>query len=371
MNDTLTLRQIAKDLDVSVRTVQRLIKIGHLQALSTVTRGGKTNVVPLHVYLSWKQKISKAKKENEVLADFNLLKEKQNDWIEWCKNGSLIGRPMSEDTVIKNNYFFNYYLKSLPRRYRKTPLISVECLRHILGNIDPKKFSLKDNIYKSIRSFTKYLILNGYCENSLFDELKQLRPKRFYPPKKVHCTQEQFEILLTEASKRCKGQCDYDVILNSATVSTIGFTGLRATELCNLRLQDVDLINRKLFVYLGKGKKNRFVGICNRLHEILVAYLKVRPKTKLDNFFVTYSSKDKEIVPLDKGVLLHKVKRLAKRVGFEINLHGLRRTFATIAANSGKPINIISLALGHADLKTTQGYLMTTQDEVIKEMQGW
>ena len=44
---------------------------------------------------------------------------------------------------------------------------------------------------------------------------------------------------------------------------------------------------------------------------------------------------------------------------------------ATIAANAGKPINIISLALGHADLKTTQGYLMTTQDEVIKEMQGW
>lgn len=42
-----------------------------------------------------------------------------------------------------------------------------------------------------------------------------------------------------------------------------------------------------------------------------------------------------------------------------------------IAANSGKPINIISMALGHADLKITQGYLMTSEDEVIKEMQRW
>ena len=183
--------------------------------------------------------------------------------------------------------------------------------------------------------------------------------------------QEQFERLLSEASLRANGQSNYHVLLNSATIATIGFTGLRAGELCSLRLQDVDLINRKLFVYLGKGKKNRVVGICNRLYEYLSEYLKVRPKTDLDNFFVSISNVTGKPVPIQKGVLLHKVKRLSKRLGFDVNLHGLRRTFATIAANAGKPINIISLALGHSDLKTTQGYLMTTQDEVIKEMQGW
>ena len=160
-------------------------------------------------------------------------------------------------------------------------------------------------------------------------------------------------------------------MLNVATIATIGFTGLRASELTNLRLQDVDMVNRKLFVYLGKGRKNRFVGISDRLHQVLLRYLKIRPKTKLENFFVTISNLDKESVVIDRDVLLHKVKRLAKRVGFDINLHGLRRTFATVAANSGKPLNIISLALGHSDLKTTQGYLMTSQEEVIKEMQNW
>jgi integrase/recombinase XerD len=278
---------------------------------------------------------------------------------------------MSEDTITKNNYFFNYYLKSLPRRYRKTPLISVDCLRHVLGNIDPKKFSLKDNIYKSIRSFTKYLMLNSHCESSLFDELKQLRPKRFYPPKKVHCTQEQFEKLLSEASIRVNGQSNYHVILNTATIATIVFSGLRASELCNLRLQDVDLVNKKLFVYLGKGKKNRSIGICNRLYDYLIKYLEVRPKSDNNNLFLTISNLSGEPVSLTRETLLQKVKRLSKRIGLDINLHGLRRTFATVAANAGKPINIISLALGHSDLKTTQGYLMTSQDEVIKEMQGW
>ncbi len=370
MDSALSLRQIAKDLNVSLRTVQRLIKSGQLQALSTVISGARTNVVPLHVYLSWKQEIAKTKKENEVLADFDLLKEKQNDWVEWCRNGALIGRPMSEDTIIKNNYFLNYYWKLIPR-HCKASLVSVACLRHVLGNIDPKKFSLKEKIYKSVRSFTKYLLLNGYCASSLFDELKQLRPKRFYPPKKIHCTQEQFERLLATASIRVNGQSNYDVLLNGATIATIGLTGLRASELCNLRLQDVDLINKKIFVYLGKGKKNRVVGICNRLYEYLSEYLKVRLKTDLDNFFISISNVTSEPVPIQKSVLLHKVKRLSKRLGFDVNLHGLRRTFATIAANSGKPINIISLALGHADLKTTQGYLMTSQEEVIKEMQNW
>ena len=39
--------------------------------------------------------------------------------------------------------------------------------------------------------------------------------------------------------------------------------------------------------------------------------------------------------------------------------------------NLSLKINIISLAFGHSNLKTTQGYLMTSQDEVVKEMQGW
>ena len=369
--ETFTLKEVAQDLRISTRTVKRLAKSKEIPTITNPHKGGFCYLVPVNQYFDWKKKNHNKKKTNESLANLEFIKQEKEQWLNWCRNGSISGKPQSEKTIEINSYFFDYYLKRLPRRYNPTPLITLACLREVLGSINPKSFSIKSNIYKAIISFSKYLIAKNLLETSFLNELKCIKPKRFYPPEKLHCSQEDFEKLLKEASKWCSGQSPYDVLLNGATIATIGFTGLRASELCNLRFQDIDLINRKLFVYLGKGKKNRSIGICNRLYDYLVKYLEARPKTNLENFFVTYPHGGKEIVPLDKGVLLHKVKRLSKRVGFDINLHGLRRTFATIAANSGKPINIISLALGHTDLKTTQGYLMTSQDEVIKEMQGW
>lgn len=369
--DTLTLEDISKDLRLSIRTVSRLAKSGDLPVYTVPNKGGFKYTVPVNQYFDWKKQRKIKQVREESLSNLDLLREEQVKWLEWCRNGKLTGKPHCEITVELNDYFLNYYLKRLPRRYRQTPLITIKSVRDVLGSLDPKSFSLKANIHKAVCSFLKYLIANGFATQELLDGIRELKPKRLYPPKKLHCTIAQFEALLTVANKRCNGQSGYDVILNVATIATIGFTGLRASELCNLRMQDIDLVNRKLFVYLGKGKKNRYVGICSRLYNHLVKYLEARPKTNLDNFFVTISSSNKEPVKIHKNVLLHKVKRLAKRVGFDINLHGLRRTFATVAANAGKPINIISLALGHADIKTTQGYLMTTQDEVIKEMQGW
>ena len=369
--ETLTIEQVAQDLRLSKRSVQRLVQKNEIPAITKVAPGGFVYLIPLTSYLAWKQSRDTKAKENNHLSNLEYINELKEEWIDWCKTGKLVGKPLSENTILTNVRYLTRYLKNIPRRYAKSSVISLNNLREVLGMYDHKSFSIKDNTYKAVRSFTKFLIAKSLSKEELLIELQKAKPKRLYPAKKIHCTLEQYEKFLEEAGKRTHGQSAYDVILNKATIATIGFTGLRASELCNLRLQDVDLENKKLFVYLGKGKKNRYVGISNRLYEILVEYLKVRPKTKLENFFITYSSIDKNPVPLIRDVLLHKVKRLAKRVGFDINLHGLRRTFATVAANSGKPINIISLALGHSDLKTTQGYLMTSQDEVIEAMKKW
>lgn len=367
--ETLSIADIAADLNVSERYVRKLAKNKEIPTITKPFKGGYSYLVPLKLYLEWKESRYTKTKENGHLSNLNFLHEHKEEWVRWCKNGMLIGRPLADHTIETNLRYVNYYLEHIPRRYNKSPIISLDNLREILGEIDHTSFSKKDNIYKAIRSFVRYLIANKLATEALLSDLKQAKPRRLYPAKKVHCTLEQFKRLLEEANKKVNPQTDYDVLLNVATIATIGFTGLRASELCNLRMQDVDLVNRKIFVYLGKGKKNRVVGMCNRLYEHLDKYLKARPKTNLENFFITLSKK--QPVAFDRDVLLHKVKRLCKRLDFVVNLHGLRRTFATIAANSGKPINTISLALGHADLKTTQGYLMTTQDEVVREMQGW
>jgi len=367
----LTLINIAKDLRKSLRTVQRLAKNGSLPVITKSTKSGFIYVVPLQAYIEWKnQKLAKSKECN-FLSDLDFLKQQIDGWLSWCKSGALTGKPLSEKTIELYKYCLNYYFLHIPRRYTKTPLISLEQSRLVLSDIDPKSFSLKLNIYSALKSFVKYLIAKNIANATLLAELKQLSPRRVYPPKRTHCTLEQFNLLLLEATKWHTGQSQYDVALNSALVSIIGFAGVRVSEVCNLRLQDIDLVNKRLFVYLGKGKKNRYVGICNQLHCILNEYLKLRPKSEVENFFVTFSPVYSRTVAFTRFTLLQKIKRLSKRTDIKITPHGLRRTFATIAANSGKPINIISLALGHADLKTTQGYLMTSQEEVVKEMQGW
>lgn len=367
----LSIQEIAQDLRLSKRQALRLAKSKEFPTITKPAQGGFTYLVPLNSYLEWKGLRNTRAKENNHLSNLNQLRELIDEWVDWCRTGKLIGRPLSEHTIDTNRRYVQYYFDNLPRRFTKNPAVSLDNLRDVLGAIDHKSFAKKDNIYKALRSYIKFLIAKRLASEELLSEIQKAKPKRVYPAKKVYCTLDQFEDLLNEAGNKIHCQSDYDVILSKSTIATIGFTGLRASELCNLRLQDIDLANRKILVYLGKGKKNRFVGINDRLHQILLEYLKVRPKCKLENFFVTISSMDKKPTKIDRDVLLHKVKRLAKRLNFEINLHGLRRTFATVAANSGKPINIISLALGHADLKTTQGYLMTSQEEVVSEMQRW
>ena len=371
MKDVLALDDIARELRVSRKTVQRLATSGKLPTTTISRRGGFTYVVPIQSYFDWKKGFKEKKEKDKLLSDWDTLKRQKDEWLDWCRKGLLTGKPLSDRTVEIYGSYLNLYWKLLPRRYNKTTLISVNCLREVFGSIDIKSYSTKKNIYDAIRSFVKFLITKDYCNPALLTEIQKLRPRRLYPAKRLHCSQDDFEKLLAEANKRYTGQSDYDVILNSATIATIGFTGLRASELCSLRLQDIDLVNRKLFVYLGKGKKNRSVGICNRLYEHIARYLQIRPKATTDQLFLIRYSNTGGVVPLTRKTLLQKVKRLSRRIGIDINLHGLRRTFATIAANAGKPINIISLALGHADLKTTQGYLMTSQDEVVKEMCSW
>ncbi|MBI3589939.1 MAG: tyrosine-type recombinase/integrase [Candidatus Melainabacteria bacterium] len=371
MENILNIADIAKDLRKSKKTVIRLVKSGSLPAITIPRKSKFQYVIPWQTYFDWKRLNANQNIVNNHLSNLNDLNELKLEWLKWCENGNLTGKPLSPRTMEIYTHCLDYYLAHIPRRYGKTPIISLDFIRYVFGNISPERYSLKFNIHSAVKSFLKYLIAKNLVNKNLLDEVRQFRPKRVYPPKRTHCTLEQFNSLLLEASKWHRGQSNYDVLLNKTLVAILGYAGLRNGEVTNLRLQDVDLTNKRIFVYLGKGKKNRYVGICNSLYDNLLEYLSVRPRTNLENFFVTVHRTTIEARPFDRYTLQQKIKRLSKRVEINVTPHGLRRTFATINANAGKPLNIISLALGHSDLKTTQGYLMTTQDEVVKEMQGW
>lgn len=114
----------------------------------------------------------------------------------------------------------------------------------------------------------------------------------------------------------------------------------------------------------GKGGKDRKIGISKVLLSYLKPYHLARPAGF--TYFLLAPG-----VPYDKRLLQKHVKAIADRLFVDVTCHGLRRTFATLAAGQGKSVNYIRIALGHSNLATTQAYLRTSETEVIEAMKGW
>ena len=96
---------------------------------------------------------------------------------------------------------------------------------------------------------------------------------------------------------------------------------------------------------------------------LLRAYAAIRPQG--DFFFLQPSG-----APFVRRMLQKRLLTISKRLGIDITCHGLRRTFATLAASQGRNINSIRIALGHSNLTTTQAYLRASEAEVVEAMTG-
>jgi integrase len=136
-------------------------------------------------------------------------------------------------------------------------------------------------------------------------------------------------------------------------------TGMRRSELYNLRWRDIDLPNRKITVkpyrgYSTKSKRGRTIPISDALAKSLKVQGRnndyaCRPYGGLNTLYKKFSS-------------------LLKSLNLSGNLHDLRHTFASHAAMSGVPIPVIQRWLGHADIQTTMIYAHLSPDMDRQEM---
>ena len=104
------------------------------------------------------------------------IKYLAEEWLEWCSTGKLTGKPLSKRMVEIYDYYFSSYLKLLGRNPNQ-PIICIENVRAVFGNIDITSYSTRKNIYDSIMSFSKFLIekniLDEKVRNKIKDILKQ------------------------------------------------------------------------------------------------------------------------------------------------------------------------------------------------------
>lgn len=132
---------------------------------------------------------------------------------------------------------------------------------------------------------------------------------------------------------------------------TAVLTGLRVSETTHLRIEDIDLDERTLFVAHGKGDKQRFVPLPARFIEPLYEWIGNRRKGWL---FPSPQSNE----PLSSRAVQLQVQSTAAKAGImrRISPHSLRHTYATNLLRAGGNLRQVQTLLGHANIATTQIY---------------
>lgn len=249
--------------------------------------------------------------------------------------------------------------------------LDIKLLYSRITSFPIESFSNRHNTYFSVCSFAKFLIKLGHLDDSYLLKLKPLKPKRVVPAKRTVLRDKDMVEKFRSAIQSEYYETDWSYLTVKTIMETLIQTGLRSSELAGLRVQDIDLEKSRLTVYLGKGRKSRIIGIPKGLNQLLSLYWVQRLKQSIPTepeapFFL--NGKQTPLRPIN---IARMIQRISKRLGHPITAHGLRRTFATMNAEKGKPLHLIQLALGHSDITTTQGYLMSDQEAVIEAMQEW
>jgi len=195
--------------------------------------------------------------------------------------------------------------------------------------------------YHAIKPFLEFL---GIPFKLKFKKIRQLPP--YHSPEDLNSILRVIDNRSDTWSKL--GQRDRLILL------ALAFTGLRASELLNLR--PCDLTTDYLLVRHGKGDKDRTIPLAETIRKPLSDYIKHNATNPADRLF-----------PIKRKRLHTIVTQYARAAGInDITPHTLRHYFATRLAELGAPLRAIQELLGHADISTTAIYL----DLIPKHLQG-
>jgi site-specific recombinase XerD len=142
--------------------------------------------------------------------------------------------------------------------------------------------------------------------------------------------------------------------------------GLRVEEVAQLSLAALDLRRSQVFIYEGKGAKDRVVYLSNDAYRALVQYLRVRPSSRAKKLFLVEKGRCKGR-PLSVRAIQKRMEAYARKAGVKVSCHQLRHTMATQLLNADADLVTIQDLLGHTRIKTTQRYCRVSNLKVQRD----
>ena len=159
----------------------------------------------------------------------------------------------------------------------------------------------------------------------------------------------------------------FDEVRDRAVIEMLYATGMRRSELANLKVGDVDLIQRQVKI-LGKGDKERYIPIIPELENTLHEYLKLRAEiaNKKSEDYLFLVKNGKKIYPT---LIYRIINSYFSAVTSKKNVspHVLRHSFASHLLDNGADLNTVKELLGHASLASTQVYTNTSLVELKRQ----
>lgn len=141
-------------------------------------------------------------------------------------------------------------------------------------------------------------------------------------------------------------------------------TGLRVSELVNIKLEDINLNNREIKV-IGKGKKMRIVYFNDVCFKYLNIYLnRFKEINKENSNYLILNRNGKKITTRGISLIIDKIIKKTSIIK-NISPHKLRHTFATHLLNNGCDLLTVQELLGHSSISTTGIYTHVTTDHIM------
>lgn len=235
------------------------------------------------------------------------------------------------------------FVESLAVYYNQSPdkLTCQQVQNYILHLINDKKLAWNScNVCFSALKFFYYKVLQlSDIELSLPKRRKETRLPQIY-------SKEEIEVIIGNAK----------TLRDQALLKTTYAAGLRVSELIALKITDIDKARMNIRVKQGKGKKDRYTLLPNKLLEELKMYWKVY-KPAYWMFPVIKGSEHISVDTAQKAYYKAVERAGIKRKG---GIHTLRHSFATHLLEADANIKQIQMLLGHASIKTTMRYLHLT-----------
>ena len=204
-------------------------------------------------------------------------------------------------------------------------------------------------ILSGVRTFYKFLVLDGYIEQDPAELLESPvlgeHLPEFLTPAEVDRLKDSIDVSKPEGHR------------NRAIIEVLFSCGLRVSELVNLKLSDIYRDEQFVRVF-GKGSKERLVPISSTALREIDNYWSWREELKIKPGEEDYLFLNRRGAHLTRTMILIMLKQQAEEAGIQktISPHTLRHSFATALLEGGADLRVIQALLGHESIATTEIY---------------